>query len=178
MSRIGKKPITIPSGVTVTKDGRTLAISGPRGVLARDFRDDIEISIDGGEVKTAPIADSPFTRALWGTYASHIGNMLAGVTQGFKKVLILEGVGYRAEVQGTNLKMALGFSHPVVLSIPKGITVSAEKNVLTIEGNNKEEVGAFAGTIYHFKKYEPYKGKGFHYEGQTLYRKQGKKTAA
>lgn len=175
MSRVGKQELTIPSGVTVTNDAGTVTITGPRGTLTRSFRSDITIVVDGEMVRFEKAVENNFTKALWGTYASHVKNMIAGVTEGFKKVLILDGVGYRLELSGTTLKMALGFSHPVVVEVPEGIKATVEKNTLTVEGIDKEAVGSFAAKIYSLKKPEPYKGKGFHYEGQQLIRKQGKK---
>lgn len=177
MSRLAAKPIEIPSGVTVDLKDGSMTVRGPKGELQRNFKDLIAISIDGNEISLTKAVDTQQTKALWGTYASHIRNMIAGVTEGFKKTLLVEGVGFRWSVSGANLEMTLGFSHPVVMPIPDGIKVEAEKNKLTVEGIDKELVGMFAANIRAKKKPEPYKGKGIRYEGEIIRRKQGKKSA-
>ena len=123
------------------------------------------------------VEDTVFSRALVGTYASHLINMITGVTEGFAKKLIVEGVGFRSEVKGNELHMSLGFSHPVVMEIPKGLTATAEKNIITVTGIDKESTNQFAAQIRAKKKPEPYKGKGIRYEGEIIRRKQGKKSA-
>jgi len=175
MSRVGKQIITIPKGVTVTSNAGEVTVVGPRGTLVRTFRSDVAIIVEDTTVRFEKVKENGFTNALWGTYASHVINMIEGVTIGFKKVLILDGVGYRMELAGDTLKMALGFSHPTIVKIPEDIKAVVEKNRITLESNDKERIGAFAGTLYAMKKPEPYKGKGFHYEGQILIRKQGKR---
>ncbi|MDP3988667.1 MAG: 50S ribosomal protein L6 [bacterium] len=175
MSRVGKQILTIPKGVTVTNDRGLVTVVGPRGTLSRTFRPDVQIIIEDGMVRFEKSRENQFTNALWGTYASHVLNMITGVTNGFTKILILDGVGFRVELAGDTLKMALGFSHPVIAKIPEGIKATVEKNKVTIEGNDKEHVGTFAAKLYSLKKPEPYKGKGFHYEGQHILRKQGKR---
>lgn len=178
MSRLAKKPTTIPAGVEVTIDNGTVTVKGPKGTLTRNFDINIiGIEINGNEITFTKIKDTPFSRALWGTYASHVRNMMNGVTEPFVKKLILEGIGYKCDVKGQNIEMALGFSHPVVKPIPEGLTVTSEKNNLTISGINKEQVGAFAADIRALKKPEPYKGKGFRYNGEVIRRKDGKKSA-
>ena len=177
MSRIGKQEIQIPKGVEVKKDGALLTVKGPKGSLTKTFRDDIEIKIEDGKITFSPKRNDKFSRALWGTYASHIKNMVKGVNDGFEKKLILEGVGYKSEVKGDKLVLALGFSHPVVIKIPEGITATAEKNNITITGIDKELVGSFTAAIRALKKPEPYKGKGMRYHDEVIRRKQGKKTA-
>ena len=178
MSRLSKQPIAIPSGVEVTKNGTTITVTGPKGELSRSFKDDmIAITIDGGHIAFEKQVDTVFTRALIGTYASHIMNMIHGVTEGFEKKLIIEGVGFRAEVKGTTLEMALGFSHPVVMDIPTGLSVAVEKSLITVSGTDKEQTMQFAAQIRAKKKPEPYKGKGIRYEGEIIRRKQGKKSA-
>ncbi len=178
MSRIAKQPIPIPAGTEVTLANGVLTVKGPKGTLTRPVKDDVVIVIDGGTVTLSPKNESDiFSRALWGTYASHVKNMLAGVTTPYVKKLILEGVGFKSEVKGKDLALALGFSHPVSVSIPEGLTVTAEKNVITITGIDKEQVGQFAASVRAMKKPEPYKGKGFRYEGEVIRRKQGKKAA-
>ena len=177
MSRIGKQIISIPAGVTVTKDGMILSVKGPKGTLSRSFFDSIAITIADNTVTFLPVVLNVESNALWGTYASHVKNMITGVTEGFSKKLILEGVGFKSEVKGKDLNLALGFSHPVVVAIPEDLTVTAEKNVITFSGMDKESVGQFAAKIRAMKKPEPYKGKGFHYDDETVRRKQGKKAA-
>lgn len=177
MSRLAKQPIAIPAGVEVTLDGKTLTVKGSKGELSRSFNTDvIGITVDAGTVSIVRNDETIFSRALVGTYASHVNNMITGVTEGFQKKLIIEGVGFRSEVKGSNLEMLLGFSHPVVMPIPEGITLTAEKNVLTVSGADKEEIMQFAAQIRAKKKPEPYKGKGIRYEGEIIRRKQGKKS--
>jgi large subunit ribosomal protein L6 len=177
MSRIGKQEIKIPKGVEVAKNGTVLTVKGPKGTLSKIFRDDITIAIKDGIVTLDIKRNDKFSKSLWGTYASHIKNMIAGVETPYQKKLILEGVGFKSEVKGKEFVFALGFSHPVVVKIPEGITATAEKNNITITGIDKELVGSFAAAIRSLKKPEPYKGKGMRYEGEVIRRKQGKKTA-
>lgn len=177
MSRIGKNPIKVPAGVTVSFDDMVFFVKGPKGELKKNFRDDIIVSIAGDEVTLSPKEGSDLAKALWGTYASHIKNMIHGVVTPFEKKLILEGVGFKSEVSGNSLNLALGFSHPVKVEIPSGLGVTAEKNTITISGIDKELVGNFAASVRALKKPEPYKGKGFRYEDEVIRRKQGKKTA-
>lgn len=177
MSRLGKQIIAIPEKTTITMEGNKVTVKGPLGEISRVFRDS-EITINIADTVTlVPKRNDVFTRALWGTYASHIKNMLEGVNKPYEKKLILEGVGFKSEVAGTSLNLALGFSHPVKMPIPEGLAVKAEKNVITISGIDKEKVGQFASQIRGMKKPEPYKGKGFRYEGEVIRRKQGKKSA-
>jgi len=177
MSRVGKQILQIPEKTEAKLADGVLSIKGPKGELAKTFKSIIEIKIEGGTITLAPLKKDLQTNALWGTYASHVKNMLKGVTEGYTEKLILEGIGYKAEVVGTNLNMALGFSHPVKVEIPAGITVTFEKGLMTISGFNKELVTQFAAKIRSLKKPEPYKGKGFRYEGEIIKRKQGKKAA-
>ena len=178
MSRIAKQPIPIPAGTTVTLADGVFTVKGPKGTLTRAVKPDVVILIDADNVVLKPKDDtSIFSRALWGTYASHVKNMFAGVTAGYSKKLILEGVGFKSEVKGKDLVLALGFSHGVNVAIPEGLTVTAEKNVITVSGIDKEMVGQFAAKVRAMKKPEPYKGKGFRYEGEVIRRKQGKKAA-
>ncbi len=179
MSRIAKQPIPIPAKTEVTLVEGLLTVKGPKGTLTRAVKDDVVILIDGTNTVTLmPKNDKDiFSRALWGTYASHVKNMLAGVNTGYQKKLILEGVGFKSEVKGKNLELALGFSHGVTVPVPEGLTVTAEKNNITISGIDKEAVGQFASKVRAMKKPEPYKGKGFRYEGEVIRRKQGKKAA-
>lgn len=177
MSRIGKQTIEIPVKTTVNVDRGLVSVVGPLGALKRGFKNSIAIAIEGSEVKLTPRDASVDTRALWGTYASHIVNMIAGVNRLYEKKLMVEGIGFRSEVSGQKITFALGFSHPVVVVIPDGIKVTAEKNVITITGIDKEAVGQFAANIRSLKKPEPYKGKGIRYHDEVVRRKQGKKTA-
>jgi large subunit ribosomal protein L6 len=150
-------------------------VKGPLGELTRAFGSDVNVAVIDTQVVLTPIAGTS-NPALWGTYASHVKNMLAGVTTPFSKELLLEGVGFKSEVQGDNLNLALGFSHPVKVKIPKGLKVTAEKNVVTVSGSDIEQVGQFSAYIRDLKKPEPYKGKGFRYRGEVIRRKEGKKT--
>lgn len=176
MSRIGKQEIKIPKGVKVTKSGPLLTVEGPKGKLSKIFRDDIEIKIVEETITLNVKRNDKFSKSLWGTYASHIKNMIQGVETPYQKKLVLEGIGFKSEVKGKEFNFALGFSHPVIVPIPDGITATAEKNNITIAGIDKELVGSFAASIRALKKPEPYKGKGFRYEGEVIRRKQGKKT--
>lgn len=176
MSRIGKQEIQIPKGVEVKKDGATLTVKGPKGTLSKVFRDDVVITIGEGKVTLAITRNDKFSKSLWGTYASHIKNMIVGVETPYQKKLILEGVGFKSEVKGKELHFALGFSHPVVVKLPDTITATADKNNITITGIDKELVGSFTAGLRALKKPEPYKGKGMRYEGEVIRRKQGKKT--
>ncbi len=176
MSRIGKQEILIPSGVKVTQNGGVVTVAGPKGTLSKTFRDDITIAVTDKNVTLNIKRNDKFSKSLWGTYASHIKNMIAGVQTPYMKKLILEGVGFKSEVKGKDFHFALGFSHPVIVPIPEGITATAEKNNITITGIDKELVGSFTAAVRALKKPEPYKGKGMRYEGEVIRRKQGKKT--
>jgi large subunit ribosomal protein L6 len=176
MSRIGKQEIKIPAGVKVTQNGNTITVTGPKGTLSRIFRDDITITVGKDVINLNIKRNDKFSQSLWGTYASHIKNMIKGVETPYQKKLILEGVGYKSEVKGKEFNFALGFSHPVVVKIPDTIAATAEKNVITITGIDKELVGSFTAAIRALKKPEPYKGKGMRYENEIIRRKQGKKT--
>ena len=160
-----------------TLAGDLLTVKGPLGTLSRNFKKDIVITVGAEDITLVPKTESLSNKALWGTYASHIMNMVSGVTTPFVKKLILEGIGYKSDVKGSNLVMALGFSHPVTIAIPDSIKVTAEKNLITISGIDKDAVGEFAASLRALKKPEPYKGKGMRYEGEVIKRKQGKKTA-
>lgn len=177
MSRVGKQTIEIPAKTEVKLAGDVLTVKGPKGELTRQFKSVVSINIDGNQITLAPNKKDLDTTALWGTYASHIKNMIKGVNEGYTVKLVLEGIGYKADVQGTTLNMALGFSHPVKIEIPAGVTATSEKGILTFSSINKETVTQFAATIRSMKKPEPYKGKGFRYEDERIKRKQGKKAA-
>ena len=176
MSRLGKKGITMEGATEAHFAAGKLSVKGPKGTLERVFQPEITISIEDKQISLVPVRETNETRALWGTYASHIKNMVKGVNTGFEKKLILEGVGYKSEVSGNKLILALGFSHKVEIIIPEGLTVKAEKNVLTFSGMDTELVGHFAAKIRALKKPEPYKGKGFRYHDEVIRRKQGKKS--
>ena len=176
MSRIGKKVIAIPPKTEVAYSEGFIVVKGSLGTLTKKFKQDIEITVGASEIRLVPKRITLETKALWGTYASHIINMIAGVNTLFAKKLILEGVGYKSEVKGGSLVLALGFSHPVSVSIPEGLKVTAEKNIITASGIDKELVGGFVANVRSLKKPEPYKGKGIRYEGEVIKRKQGKKT--
>lgn len=178
MSRLGKQPIQIPASVEVTCANGILKVKGPKGELTRGVTGDIAIVVEGGVVTITKTKDTPKSRALWGTYAAHLHNMMKGVTEGFTKILEIEGVGYKADAQGNKIKLSVGFSHPVELIAPEGVQVVTEKGVITVTGIDKEIVGQFAADIHKVKKPEPYKGKGIRYRGEYIIRKQGKKGTA
>ena len=175
MSRLGKIPVAIPGGVTVTLENGLLTVKGPKATLTREFKNDVEVKIEGDTVTMSP-GDTPEAKALWGTYAAHLRNMITGVTEGFTKVLEIEGVGYRAEVKGKEIVLNVGFSHQVMLEIPEGISAEVVKNVITLTGADKDALGQFAANVRKVKKPEPYKGKGIRYRGEFVIRKQGKKS--
>lgn len=176
MSRIGKQNIEIPANTQVTLVDGVLTVKGPKGEIKKAFRDLVEIKVDGSAITLSHKVENLESRALWGTYASHIVNMVKGVNEPFVEKLILEGIGYKGEVAADTLKMALGFSHPVNIKIPASIKVTVEKGTFTFTGHDKEEVSQFASQIRSLKKPEPYKGKGFRYVGEVIRRKQGKKS--
>ncbi|OHA93349.1 MAG: 50S ribosomal protein L6 [Candidatus Zambryskibacteria bacterium RIFCSPLOWO2_02_FULL_39_26] len=176
MSRVGKKVIAIPPKTEVSMSGYVLTVKGPLGTLTKKMKQDIEITIGASEITLVPKKITLETKALWGTYASHIMNMIKGVSTPFVKKLIVEGIGFKSEVKGKNLVLALGFSHPVNVLIPETLKVTAEKNVIIATGIDKEVVGEFMASVRALKKPEPYKGKGIRYEGEVVKRKQGKKT--
>lgn len=178
MSRVGKQIVEIPNGTDVNLAGGVITVKGKKGELKKDLKTDVvAVNINGSEITFAPQKDSNFAKALWGTYASHVKNMIKGVNEGFEKKLLVEGVGYKWEVSGKNVKMSLGFSHEVLVPIPEGLTVTVEKSTMTISGIDKELVGLFSAKIRDYKKPEPYKGKGIRYDGEFIRRKQGKKSA-
>ena len=174
MSRLGKIPVVIPSGVTVTLQDGVLAVKGPKASLSKPVKDDVTITIGEQEVVLAP-GTTDAAKALWGTYAAHLRNMITGVTTGFTRILEIEGVGYRAEVKGKDLVLSVGFSHPVALAIPEGITADVQKTVVTLTGPDLEVLSQFAANVRKVRKPEPYKGKGIRYKGEFIIRKQGKK---
>ena len=175
MSRIGKRPIEIPQKTEVTVSGSILSVKGPLGTIEKEVHPHIAVSVEKGVVTVKPKNETRLGKALWGTYASHVKNMLRGVNKVYTKKLILDGVGYRMALAGNDLTLSVGFSHQVIMPIPEGITAVVEKNVLTISGIDKEVVGQFTANVRAKKKPEPYKGKGFHYDDEIILRKQGKR---
>jgi large subunit ribosomal protein L6 len=176
MSRIGKKPVAIPGGVTATIDNGTLTVKGPKGTLAMGLSDLVEYKLEDGEISVKPANDSRQARAFWGMQRTLVSNLVEGVTDGFTKVLVIKGVGYRANAQGRNLKLQLGYSHDVDLSVPEGLEVKTpDQTTVEISGTDKQAVGQFAAEIRRWRKPEPYKGKGIAYRGEYIFRKEGKK---
>jgi large subunit ribosomal protein L6 len=177
MSRIGKKPIAIPAGVTATVESGTLTVKGPKGQLAMALLDDlVKYEIAEGEIRVTPLVDAQRNRAAWGMQRTNVQNLVTGVTEGFSKVLEITGVGYRAAAQGKNLKLQLGYSHDVNYAIPEGIDVKTpDPNTVEISGIDKQKVGQVAAEIRRWRKPEPYKGKGIKYRGEYIFRKEGKK---
>ena len=179
MSRIGKKPIEIPAGVEVAIDGNSVRVKGPKGELNNDFLSQAIISKDNSEIKIGvKDPDNKKQRAIWGLTRALIANMISGVSNGFEKKLEFTGVGFRAILKGQDLELSLGFSHPVAVKAPEGITFKVEKNSITISGIDKQLVGQTAAGIRAKKPVEPYKGKGIKYEGEFVRRKAGKKAVA
>jgi len=175
MTRIRQQRVHIPDNVEVSLNGSTLSIKGPLGELSRKFREEIEVDVLADQISLKPVEDSLFSKALLGTYASHIKNMVQGVIVGYEKKLEISGVGYKAALEEKNLVLNIGFSHPVKIEIPEGIKISLEKNIIIVSGIDKEKVGYLSGKIRATKKPEPYKGKGIKYAEEIIKRKQGKK---
>jgi len=178
MSRIGIKPITVPEGVTIDVTGNVVKVKGSKGESTLELHNGVSASIEDGAITVKNKNNSKTSRAMWGTTARLIENMVHGVSQGFEKKLELSGVGYRMALKGKQIDFALGFSHPVLVDIPEGLTVTIEKMSLTVSGIDKQAVGQFAADIRALKPVEPYKGKGFKYDDEIVRRKEGKKAAA
>ncbi len=176
MSRIAKKGITIPPKTEVALASGVVTVKGPKGTLTHSFPETLSLETKDGTVMIKNVGEEIENESLWGTYTSHIKNMIIGVTGGYTKKLIIEGVGYKADIKGKELVMALGFSHPVKVLVPEGLTVTTEKGTVTIVGTDKDKTGQFAAYIRSLKKPEPYKGKGFRYSDEVIRRKQGKKS--
>lgn len=174
MSRIGKLPIALPSGVTITVDPAEITVAGPKGTLKQFTMDGITVKQEDSQVLVTRVNDEPKNRAKHGLMRALINNMVNGVSQGFSKKLEINGVGYRVNMQGSDLKFNLGFSHDVIYKLPVGITATVEQNTVTISGISKQQVGQVAAEIRALKKPEPYKGKGIKYEGERIIRKSGK----
>ena len=176
MSRVGKKPVAIPSGVTASVEGQVVKVKGPKGALSLVLHDDVAAKVEGSEVKIDPRAETKRARAMWGTYRALLANVMTGVTKGFERKLEISGVGYRAAVQGKNLQVQLGYSHDVVYPIPEGITIAVPRPTeVVVSGIDGQKVGHVAAEIRAFRKPEPYKGKGVKYAGERIFRKEGKK---
>lgn len=176
MSRIGKKPVAIPSGVTANIADGVLTVKGPKGTLTLTLRDEISYTLDGDTILVKPANDTKGARAFWGMQRTLVDNLVTGVTQGYTKVLEITGVGYRANAQGKNLKLQLGYSHDVDFPVPEGIEIKTPDNTtVEISGIDKQKVGQVAAEIRRWRKPEPYKGKGIKYRGEFIFRKEGKK---
>jgi large subunit ribosomal protein L6 len=176
MSRIGKKPIPIPAGVTVSVDGGEIRAKGPKGELRMPLADDIRYDVEAAEVRVLPANDTKRARAFWGMQRTLVSNLVVGVSDGFTKVLEISGVGYRANAQGRTLKLQLGYSHDVDYPVPEGITVKTpDPTTVEISGVDRQQVGQVAAEIRRWRKPEPYKGKGIKYRGEFIFRKEGKK---
>ncbi|NOX40653.1 MAG: 50S ribosomal protein L6 [Alphaproteobacteria bacterium] len=176
MSRIGKKPVDLPSGVTASVSGQTIEVKGPKGVRTFKATDDVNINVADNSVLVTPRGGSKRARQQWGTSRTQIANLVIGVTEGFKKELEINGVGYRAQMKGNVLKLALGLSHDVNFEVPEGVTVTAPKpTIIIVEGIDQQAVGEVAANIRKWRKPEPYKGKGIKYKDEYIFRKEGKK---
>jgi large subunit ribosomal protein L6 len=178
MSRIGKKPVPLTKGVSAAISGQTIEVKGPKGTRSFTATDDVTLTVDGDVVKVTPRGTSKRARQQWGMARSMVENLVTGVSTGFRKELEIQGVGYRAAIQGTTLKLNLGYSHDVNFDVPKGVTVttpSAKNDVIIIEGIDQQLVGQVAANIREWKRPEPYKGKGIRYKGEFVFRKEGKK---
>ncbi|MES2470954.1 MAG: 50S ribosomal protein L6 [Patescibacteria group bacterium] len=176
MSRIGKKIMDLPANTEATFSSGLFKVKGPLGELSRQFPETIKVEVKENQVTVALTEENLQTLALWGTAAAHIQNMINGVNKAFEKKLIVEGIGFKSDVKGKELHLALGFSHQIKVEIPDDIKVTADKNIVTVSGLNAEKVGQFAATVRALKKPEPYKGKGIRYEKEVIRRKQGKKS--
>ena len=176
MSRIGKRPVPLPAGVTASTEGQTLSVKGPKGQLHLQMRDEIAYEIGDDGILVKPANDTKQARAFWGMQRTLVDNLVTGVTEGFTKVLEITGVGYRAQAQGKNLRLQLGYSHDVNYKLPEGIDVKTpDQNTVEISGIDKQKVGQVAAEIRRWRKPEPYKGKGIKYRGEYIFRKEGKK---
>jgi large subunit ribosomal protein L6 len=176
MSRVGKKAVAIPAGVTANVEGQTVKVKGPKGAVQLVLHGDVGAKLEAGGIKVDPRNETKLARALWGTSRALVANLMTGVTKGFEQRLEITGVGYRASVQGKNLQIALGYSHDIVHPIPDGITIVTPKPTeIVITGIDKQQVGQVAANIRDYRPPEPYKGKGIKYTGEFIFRKQGKK---
>ena len=176
MSRIGKRPVPLPSGVTATTEGQVLSVKGPKGTLSLNMVDDVTYDIADGAISVQPANDSKRARSFWGMQRTMVQNLVTGVTEGFTKTLEITGVGYRAAAQGKNLRLQLGYSHDVNIAVPEGLEVKTpDQTTVEISGIDRQKVGQLAAEIRRWRKPEPYKGKGIKYRGEYIFRKEGKK---
>ena len=176
MSRIGKKAVALPSGVTANVEGQTIKVKGPKGALQVVLDDDVTVKMDKGAITVDPRTETKRARSLWGTQRTLVSNLMSGVTKGFEERLEISGVGYRAAVQGKTLQLQLGYSHDVNFPIPDDVTIKCDKPTsITITGRDKQRVGQIAAEIRSYREPEPYKGKGIKYDTETILRKEGKK---
>jgi large subunit ribosomal protein L6 len=176
LSRIGKRPVPLPSGVSASTEGRTLTVKGAKGALELQMRDEIRYDISDDGISVVPANDTKAARAFWGMQRTLVQNLVTGVSEGFSKVLEISGVGYRAQAQGRNLRLQLGYSHDVNFPVPEGVEVKTpDQNTVEISGIDKQKVGQVAAEIRRWRKPEPYKGKGIKYRGEYIFRKEGKK---
>jgi len=176
MSRIGKRPVPMPAGVSATTEGQTLSVKGPKGTLSLQMRDEISYDIGDDGITVKPANDTKQARAFWGMQRTLVQNLVTGVTEGFTKVLEITGVGYRAAAQGRNLRLQLGYSHDVNIPVPDGIEIrTPDPTTVEISGIDRQQVGQVAAEIRRWRKPEPYKGKGIKYRGEYIFRKEGKK---
>ena len=176
MSRIGKKPVAIPSGTTATIEGQQLSVKGPKGTLSMPLREEITYVLEDGGISVNPANDTKRARAFWGMQRTLVQNLITGVSDGFTKKLLINGVGYRADAKGRVLNLKLGYSHDVNIDVPEGLEVKTPDNTtVEISGSDKQKVGQLAAEIRRWRKPEPYKGKGIKYEGEFIFRKEGKK---
>jgi large subunit ribosomal protein L6 len=175
MSRVGKKPILIPENVEVKVEGQKVTIKGPKGELSREIRSEIKVELKDNQIFIFPVEETKKTKAFWGLTRALLANMIKGVKEGYEKRLEIEGVGFKVSVEGEDLKLFVGFTHPVTIKAPQNIKFSAEKNVITVSGIDKEKVGQISATIRRVNPPEPYKGKGIRYQGEIVRRKVGKK---
>ena len=176
MSRIGKKTVAVPSGITANVEGQTVKVKGPKGALSFVVPDDVAVKLDGGQIKVDPRNETKRARSQWGTSRTLIANLIAGVTKGFEQRLEINGVGYRAAVQGKILNITLGYSHDINYPIPEGITIATPRPVeIIISGADRQKVGQVAAEIREYRPPEPYKGKGIKYSDERIFRKEGKK---
>jgi len=176
MSRIGKRPVALPSGVSATVEGRMLAVKGPKGTLSLQMADDISYEVQDGAIAVTPANDTKRARSFWGMQRTLVQNLVTGVTEGFTKTLEITGVGYRAAAQGKNLRLQLGYSHDVNIAVPEGLEVKTpDQTTVEISGIDRQKVGQLAAEIRRWRKPEPYKGKGIKYRGEYIFRKEGKK---
>lgn len=176
MSRIGKKPVELPTGVSASVSGQTIEVKGPKGTRSFSATDDVTLAVDGNVVTITPRGSSKRARQQWGMSRTMVSNLVTGVTTGFKKELEIQGVGYRASLQGNTLKLNLGLSHDVEYVAPEGVTLTVPKQTeIVVEGSDEQEVGQVAANIRQWRKPEPYKGKGIRYKGEFVFRKEGKK---